>query len=194
MSSWTNAGENTLNEMYVVEYVRYTTNRRPKPNAIESVSITSGLRIPSFKYRSGWYFMGSLKCLESCTMDLNKKVRTESMRSPSYWPSITEYNCSFWNIVTIVFIVVSSHVGNSFRNPSGLRGKYDGGKGSPRGATKCQRINSLTTALIYGKKGRSPKSGRRFRPTTASISAWAFFWTSGCSAIARNMVCTVDVV
>ena len=52
-------------------------------------------------------------------------------------------------------------------------------KNAPRGSTKCHRIDSLTIALIYGREGRSSKSGRRCGPTTASISACAFFWTSG---------------
>ena len=64
-----------------------STDRRPKPNATESESITSGLSFPSFRYRSGWYSMGLLNTLGSCNMDLNKKVRIVGSRiSRSYWP------------------------------------------------------------------------------------------------------------
>ena len=40
--------------------------------------------------------------------------RTESRHDPSNWPWIAKYISSFWNIVTIIFIIADSHVGNSF--------------------------------------------------------------------------------
>jgi hypothetical protein len=40
----------------------------------------------------------------------------------------------------------------------------DGDKDAPKGNTKCHRIDSLTIALIYGREGRSSKSGRRWGP------------------------------
>jgi len=51
-------------------------------------------------------------------MDLNKKVRAESRNNRSYWPCVTEQDCPFWNVVTIVFIVVSSLVAKGFGTPS----------------------------------------------------------------------------
>ena len=91
------------------------TDRRPYPNATEAGSNTSGLSFPSFRKRSGWNSMGLSKDLGSCIMDLNKKVRRESKSNRSYLPSITEHKCPLWNKVTIILIVVSSHVGESFR-------------------------------------------------------------------------------
>ena len=60
--------------VYVEEYSG-TIDRRPNPNAAESVSNTSGLSFPSFRYRSGWNSMGSLKFLGLCNIDLSKKIR-----------------------------------------------------------------------------------------------------------------------
>jgi len=179
-------------EMHIAKYVG-STDRRPKPNATEPESNTSGLSWPSFRYRSGRYSMGSVKVVGSCNMDLIKKVRTESKRNRLYWPSISDHSCPFWNVVTVIFIVASSHMGNTFGSLQD-GSNQDGKNNPPRGATKCQRIDSLTMALIYGREGRSSKSGKRFGPTTASSSAWAFFWTSGLSAIARNSACTVETV
>ena len=111
-------------------------------------------------------------------------------------PCITKHNCSFWNMITIIFIIVGSHMGKTCRTRKmvvviTMNIKL---KGLPIGAIKCQRSTSLITALIYGRNGRSSKPGKRFGPTTTSISAWAFFWTSGCNAIARNSVCTTATV
>ena len=128
-------------------------------------------------------------------MDLMKfkEIRTKSNSNHLYSPCIANHNCSFRNIVAIIFIVINRHMRNSFgTSKNGIN--RDDEKTSPKGATECQRITSLTTALIYGREGRSSKSGRRFGPTKASISAWAFFWTSGYSAIARNSACTADAV
>ena len=61
-----------------------STDRRPKPNATELGSITSGLSFPSFRNRSGRYSMGSLNTSGSCNMDLLKNVRTESRSNHSY--------------------------------------------------------------------------------------------------------------
>ena len=194
MPSRTNTGKGAacVRCPQVAEYIG-STDRRPKPNVTECKSITSGLSFPSFRYRSGWNSMGLLKILGSCDMDLIKNVRAELSSGCSYWPCISEDNCTFWNIITIVFIVVSSHVRDGFWICQD-GGKHDERNGPPRGSTICQRANSLTMALIYGREGRSSKSGRRFGPTTTSISAWACFWTSGCSAIVRNRAWMVEVV
>ena len=60
--------------VYVEEYGG-SIDRRPNPNAAESESKTSGLSFPSFRYRSGWNSMGSLKNLGLCNIDLSKKIR-----------------------------------------------------------------------------------------------------------------------
>ena len=67
---------------YVREHIR-STDRRPKPNAA-SGSLTSGFSFPSFRYRSGWNSIGSLKTLGSCNMVLNSKFRTERRTNCSY--------------------------------------------------------------------------------------------------------------
>ena len=66
-------------------------------------------------------------------------------------------SCPFRNVVSIIFIIDSTHVRNTFGT------RQDGSndelmiatKGLPRGTTKFQRDDSLIIALIYGKKGRS---------------------------------------
>ena len=83
---------------------------------------------------------------------------------------------------------------NSFLICQDATDEEDDAKDAQRGNAKCHRIDSLTIALIYVREGRSSKSGRRCAPTTASISACAFFWTSGYSAMARNRDCTADAV
>ena len=73
-----------------------------KPNATESEFLTSGLKFPSFRYRSGRNFIGLLKTLESCNIVLHKKVRLESrnncslltMHSQSQLP-LSEYNSHY---------------------------------------------------------------------------------------------------
>ena len=122
-----------------------------------------------------------------------KKVKTKIRpRNCLYWPCTTEQDCPFGNVVTIIFIIISSHVGKSLL----IRyiGTDDDDKDVPRGNITCHRIDSLTIALIYGRERRSSKSGRRCGPTTASISACAFLWASGYSAMAKNRACTADVV
>ena len=67
--------------VYVGVYMLYfkkVTDRRPYPNAAQSGSLTSGFSFPSFKNRSGWNSSGFLKYLGSCSIDLNKKFRTEN--------------------------------------------------------------------------------------------------------------------
>ena len=62
-------GENLISQVYIF------TDRRPKPNAAQSGSLTSGLSFPSFIYRSGWNSSGLLKTSRSCNIDLNEKVQ-----------------------------------------------------------------------------------------------------------------------
>jgi hypothetical protein len=48
-------------------------------------------------------------------MDLNKESQDRKLVIVvRNWPCISKHNCPFWNIVAIIFIVVSNHVGNSF--------------------------------------------------------------------------------
>ena len=74
----------------MAEYSR-STDRRPKPNATQAGSAASGLSLPSFRYRSGWYSIGLLKVSASCNMDLIKEIKTE-LRSES-WSSTLTMNC-----------------------------------------------------------------------------------------------------
>ena len=97
--------------------------------------------------------MGLSKASESCNIDLNNKVKTENGNNGVYSPYIAEHNCPFWNIVTIIFIIVSSHVGNTFKIRQ--HGSKNEKKDRPKGVTACQRMVSLTIALIYGSEGRS---------------------------------------
>ena len=55
-----------------IEVVFTITHRRPNPNTAHSGSLTEGLSLPSFKYRSGWNSWGSLKALRSFKIDLIK--------------------------------------------------------------------------------------------------------------------------
>ena len=66
-------------------------------------------------------------------MDLNDKVSTESSISYSYWPRITNNKRPLWNIVTIILVVVSNHVGNTFgtrQNGSDHRNKKTAHRGA----------------------------------------------------------------
>ena len=138
--------------------------------------------------------MGLLKTLGSCNIDLNKNSQDiKRSINCSYWPCITKHDRPFRNIVTIILVIVSSHMGNSFIKSQDLTDDNDD-KNAQTGSIKCHRIDSLTIALMYGKERRSSKSGRRCGPTTASISACAFFWTSGYSIMARKKACTADFV
>ena len=85
-------------------------------------------------------------------------------------------------------------MGKRFEIRQDDRKKDDNKKATPKGPITCQRSVSFITAFIYGIEGRSSKSGRRLGPTTASISAWAFFWTSGYNTIARKNTCTVEAI
>ena len=87
----------------------------------------------------------------------------------SDWPSTTEHDRPFGNIVTIILIIVSSHGGESFIIRQDGFDDVDDDKDAQRGSTKCHRIDSLTIALIYGREGRSEKSGRRFGPDRKSV-------------------------
>ena len=138
--------------------------------------------------------MGLSKTLASRNMDLSKDSQDKISRTNcSYSPGTTEHDRSFGNIVTIILIIVSSHVGNSFITRQD-GSDDDSDEDTQRGRIKFHRIDSFTIALIYGREGRSSKSGRRCGPTTASISACAFFWISGYSAMVRNRLCTAEVV
>ena len=72
-----------LMSVYVGEYFLFT-DRRPYPNAAQFGSLTSGLSLPSFRYRSGWNSSGLLKAFRSCNIDLNKRFRTENRIEWSY--------------------------------------------------------------------------------------------------------------
>ena len=59
--------------------------------------------------------MGLLNDSGSCNMDLNKESQDRKLVIVvRNWPCVTKHNSPLWNIVSIIFIVVSSHVGNSF--------------------------------------------------------------------------------
>jgi len=143
--------------MYVAEYVG-STDRRPRPNATDLGSITSGLSFPSPRDRSGRYSIGSLKTSGSCNMDLLKKVRTEIRSNYSYWPRISNHNRPFRNMLTIIFIIVSSHVGNFW--------SYHDDKKRP------------TKRHYIAEKDNLQKLGGDLGLPQRPSSAWTFFWTS----------------
>ena len=123
------------------------------PSDTAQVEIRVGCQIP--------------RCHAICAW-IKKKVKPERKTSCSYWPCVPNYNCPFRNVVTIIFIVVSSHVGKTFRTRQNGN-SYGDKEDLPRGNTKCQRDDSLTITLMYGSEERSSKSGKRFGPTSPPL-------------------------
>ena len=69
-----------IKEVDVGEHIVAFTDRRPNPNAAQSGSLTSGLSLPFFRYRSGWNSSWFSKTLRSCNIDLKKKLRPHKKR------------------------------------------------------------------------------------------------------------------
>jgi hypothetical protein len=103
-------------------------------------------------------------------------------------PYIPDYGGTCWDEVTLVNIVLSDTVLDSWKVLIYIGSVIGYDIYAPSGTIGCQRKTSFTTAFTYGSSDSSEKSGSREPPRTASISACAERCTSGYSAIAIKKV------
>ena len=94
-------------------------------------------------------------------------------------PAVADDYRASRNEIAIVDVVRYDPVGNSCMKTQQPRKKQEPDNLLPSGTTGLHLNTSFTRALTYGRESSSEKSGKRALPTTASISAWAFFMASG---------------
>lgn len=91
---------------------------RPKPNATSKGLTTVGSSLPSaVKNRSGLNIIGSLKFSSLCRMALLKRFPSvfRACTADQDLPCITDDHGSFWYMPSVVFVVLSYTVRDSYR-------------------------------------------------------------------------------
>ena len=124
--------------------------------------------------------------------DREGSIRTQHL------PDIRYNSRTFWEIVTLVYIIfrrcVWDPLNGKSTNGSEVINSESISNVLPKGTGGFHLIVSFTIAFTYGKFGRSSDFGSQSALTTRSISSCAFFCTEGLSIIARKNVRVVEMV